>query len=324
MGLIKKGKLFGILNALDILIILAVSIIVIPLAHYYVKLNNKGVADQMLLEKYLNQKVREEISNKELRTGIIEVNVSFKNIPKNLLSKIKPGDKEVLPDGTVYAEVLEIGKPEENYFYDANVSLNSSEFLKIKPDGNMYALPALMRLRGYVGEEGVFRYKSKAINYINFYPFKTSGYEADFTVEMYPYNFLKTAELDAYASFKDVKAEDINKIKVGDREMLPDGTVSAEIIWIGKPEPNYYYIIGMQLAQNKPPKVYTDNGEYSVPVKIRLTGVPSGDGNKKFAFKGKSAVDMGSYDFNGQKYKGTFIIEMYPTKKIEDYGAPEA
>ena len=52
----------------------------------------------------------------------MDVDVSFKNIGKGELGRMKAGDKELLPDKSASAEILWVGEPKPNYFLDSDRS----------------------------------------------------------------------------------------------------------------------------------------------------------------------------------------------------------
>jgi hypothetical protein len=105
MRIFKDRKLFGLFNLLDILIIVVILSGLIPFLHYYIKFNQKGAAERLLMDNYISAKQREATGFRTLRTGTIEVVASLKNLTDEDVKKIKVGDKELLPDGTVAAEI---------------------------------------------------------------------------------------------------------------------------------------------------------------------------------------------------------------------------
>ena len=181
MKIIKKGKLFGIFNLLDIAIIVFVLAVMLPALHYYIKFNEKGIAEQKLLERFIKQEKR-RVAGFLVgpQTGTLEARVSFKNLRKEDLAKIEVHDKEILPDGTILAEILWLGKPEPNYFI---ADLGQDTFLRTSPDGGLYSLPARVRLRGVITGGGTFKYKTKDVKQLFFFTFDAEDYEVDFAIE---------------------------------------------------------------------------------------------------------------------------------------------
>lgn len=184
MKLIKDKKLFGILNALDIAIIAFILVLILPMLHYYLRFNEKGVLEQMLLEKYLNrQRSSAMVTKIGHQTLFVEINVSFKNLTKEEADKIKAGDEERLPDGTVIAKVLAVGKPEPNYFL---VDLGYEKLKKAFSENGLYSLPARLKIQGYVIDNAVFNYKTKEFKRDCFSNFNCGRYEVEFAMDALP------------------------------------------------------------------------------------------------------------------------------------------
>lgn len=184
MRLIKDAKLFGILNLLDIIIILSVVALILPMVHYYIRFNEKGLIEQRLLDSYIKRQMRGAVGHqKGPQAGDIEIYASFKSVKKEDLNKIKVHDKEILPNGTTIAEILWLGKPSPNYF---NIDLTSGIFIRTLPDTSLYSLPVRLRLKGIVQDNGLFSYKTKELKQLSFHIFNSGTYEANFVIEMPP------------------------------------------------------------------------------------------------------------------------------------------
>jgi len=184
MKIIKNGKLFGILNLLDILIIIFILALIIPMLHYYIKFNEKGFAEQKMLERYLRQQDRAVSTFKGEQKGTLTISVSFKDLTEEDLKKIKVGDEEFLPNGTTLGEVVWLGEPEPNYSIVVVKNHNSdqSEYKRVLANDKKYSLPAKLALTGYVWQ-GTFYYKAVAIIDLFRLRFVTPNYTAEFVVE---------------------------------------------------------------------------------------------------------------------------------------------
>ena len=90
MKIIKNNKLFGILNLFDCAIILVLIIVILPALHYYIKFNERGVAEQLAFEKYLKTQEMASIVTLDGSQGILEIYVSFKNLTNDDIKKINP------------------------------------------------------------------------------------------------------------------------------------------------------------------------------------------------------------------------------------------
>lgn len=185
MKAVKSKKLFGMLSVLDACIIIIVLAVVLPMLHYYMKFNEKGFVEQKGLERFIGQKMRNDIVNQlGWRTKALDVDVSFKNLTESALKCIKAGDREMAPDGTVIGEILRTGKPGPNYFLADVGTVNNRIFVKTLPEDGLYSLPAKLRLKGVIGDAGVFTYKDKSVKDLTEFKFVTGSYETYFVVEM--------------------------------------------------------------------------------------------------------------------------------------------
>jgi len=185
--MIKNKKFFGILNLPDIIVIGLVLVIVLPLVHFYMKFNEKGFAEQKKIERFIGQKARNDIVYRTAwRTRMLDVDVSFKNLTEEALGKIKVGDRELQPDGTVAAEVLWIGNPVPNYFIVDLGTLTDSLFVKTVPGDGLYSMPAKIRITGVVANSGLFSRKDRNVKELAEFKFESKDYDAYYVVEMPP------------------------------------------------------------------------------------------------------------------------------------------
>ena len=183
MRIIKEKKLFGVLNLLDIAIISFILALVLPMLHYYIQLNERGLAEQKLISRFINQQMRDAVGFQAgQQAGDLDVYVSFKNLKRVDLEKIKPGDKDVLPDGTVLAEIMWTGEPQANYFI-VDLGRDEKNIRKRTVDDGLFSLPVKLRLRGVIGDEGTFAFKTKVMRQLEFYIFNAGKYEVTFVVE---------------------------------------------------------------------------------------------------------------------------------------------
>ncbi|MCQ9207388.1 MAG: hypothetical protein NG740_05895 [Omnitrophica bacterium] len=190
MKIIKDKRLFGVFNALDIFIIIFILAVIIPMLHYYIKFNEKGFAEEKTLERYLGQQGRTSSTLQDKQSASVIVDISFKNLTEKDLEKIKVGDKETLPNGSGVAEILWLGKPEKNYVVVKNLFLSASDFQDLILEDKLYALPAKLKLNGFV-LKGNFYYKAHITNPLDGHAFIAPDYSVDFIIEMYPYGKTK-------------------------------------------------------------------------------------------------------------------------------------
>jgi len=189
MKIVKNAKLFGILNALDIFIIIFILAIIIPALHYYIRFNEKGLVEEKMLDKYFGRLKVTDVGFFSGNTETVELNISFKSLKREDLERIKVGDKEILPDGKVLSEILWLGDPVPNYYFIPTLMKNDDgnvTYVRAVSDDDLYALPAKIRLRGFVAN-GSFHYKAHEIRSLSEYVFDTHDYKARFAVETWPY-----------------------------------------------------------------------------------------------------------------------------------------
>ncbi len=158
--------------------------VIIPSVYYFIKFNEKGYVEQKLLERYIEMKKREDIVLQTgARTGHLDVDVSLKNIRKEDAAKIKAGDRDLLPDGTAAAEILQVGEPSPNYFLVDIGSLKRTVLARTNTDDGLYSIPAKIRLKGIVTTAGDFVYKDFSVKDLAIFKFNGEKYEVLFAVE---------------------------------------------------------------------------------------------------------------------------------------------
>jgi len=159
--------------------------IIIPSVYYFIKFNEKGYIEQKLLERYIERKQREDIVLQTgERTKTMDINVSFKNIAKDDIGKIKTGDKELLPDGSALAEIVWVGEPKSNYFLVDVGPLNETILVHTNTDDGLFSVPAKIRIKGVVSTTGLFVYKDVAVQDLTILKFNSGKYEKLFAVEV--------------------------------------------------------------------------------------------------------------------------------------------
>ena len=113
----------------------------------------------------------------------MDLDVSFKNIGKEEIGKIKAGDKELLPDKAASAEILWVGSPEPDYFLVDIGPLNNPFLIRTNAEDGFYSVPARIRIKGVVSTIGDFIYKDVSVKNLRVYKFRCAEYEALFAVE---------------------------------------------------------------------------------------------------------------------------------------------
>lgn len=120
--------------------------------------------------------------------------------------------------------------------------------------------------------------------------------------------FSRTKLLDVDCSFKNLAKADLVKIKAGDKELSKDGSVIAEILWVGEPGPNYFVVdIGRPPYNRVFASTVPEASLYSLPARFRLKGLIADSG--AFTYKDKSVNDLTLFRFDSGKYEAYFVIE---------------
>ena len=183
---LKDKKILGALSILDFVVIIFILSLILPALYYFIKFNEKGYIEQKSLERFIANKVRDNMVNQtEMRTKYLDIDVSFKNLTKEGLKKIKAGDKEYSKDKTIIAEVLWVGEPVPNYFITDVGTLSNSVFIKTVPESSLYSLPAKIRLKGLIAD-GAFTSKDRVVKELAGLRFCPESYDAYFVVEAPP------------------------------------------------------------------------------------------------------------------------------------------
>lgn len=172
-------------KSVNIVIAVLVAAIVLPTIYYYMKFNEKGYVEQKLLERYIEQKKREDIVLQTgARTKSMDIDVSFKNIKKEDAGRIKPGDRELLPDKSAATEILWVGEPKPNYFLVDVGPLNRTVLARTDAEDGLFSVPAKIRIKGVVSTVGDFIYKDVSVKDLGIFRFKCDKYETLFAVEV--------------------------------------------------------------------------------------------------------------------------------------------
>ena len=84
MKRLNEKKVFGVLSIIDIAVIVFILAIAFPMLYYYIRFNDKGFIEQKSLERFMANKIRNNVVNQvALRTKDIELDVSFKSMRKD-------------------------------------------------------------------------------------------------------------------------------------------------------------------------------------------------------------------------------------------------
>ena len=143
------------LNIIDFIIIAIVFVLALSAFYVikeYIRLNENGLIEQKVLERYLERANR--VSSESKREASIMAYCSIKNLRKEELKEFFVGLQEASESGVVFAEIVDMRPPGPNYF-DVHMGRAYAE-------GDLYSLPVKLKLRG-ICVEGTFWYKAENI-----------------------------------------------------------------------------------------------------------------------------------------------------------------
>ncbi|MDD5440487.1 MAG: hypothetical protein PHS37_09925 [Candidatus Omnitrophica bacterium] len=322
MTIRRNRKLFGIFNLLDIVVVAFILVLIVPGIHYYIKFNEKGIAEQKLLERYLNWQENSNANTGQGQTGSMCLDVCFKNVPAPVLKLMKAGDKEIGPQGIVLAEIIWLGTPEAKYFVsgclreedNVSVMLNSA-------DKNLYSVPATIRFHGVIGNGGAFLYKIENLAGPTPKVFSCPGYDASFILEstgLPKYIRHKSGYIDVSVSVKNLDEGTLKKIQLHDKKADANGITVWEITAVGQPVRNYYYIPG---SAAEPVRLTPEDGLYALPVTMRLWVDVNID--RTFFCEGRRVVEFSAIPLVTGSYSVTGVVEKFVYDNGANHADPE-
>jgi len=158
----------------------------------------------------------------------LDLYIVLKDVDSNLLPLIGLGDKEIEPSGKAIAEILSIGKVENNSF---TFNLGSNTFLRAE-DALRKQVTVKMRLRCQIGQNDQVYFKGKKIGYSLPIEFNTEKYRikgiVTQTFEM-PLRASKETWVSIQVKFTGVIPEVSNLIKEGDSAANIAGDISGKL-----------------------------------------------------------------------------------------------
>jgi hypothetical protein len=154
----RKGRLFGKINVIDFLVVVFLFCF-IPMFYYGYKIFTK----------------RSAIPTKEiqLEERIIDLYVILKEIDEDMVKLISVGDKDINELGQIEAEILRLGKIENNSL-DINLGNNVSV---TGQDSRKKQISTKMRMRCQIEDGKYLYFKGKKITRSTLFEFKTDKYK---------------------------------------------------------------------------------------------------------------------------------------------------
>lgn len=275
----EKGRLFGKINIIDLLVILLL-LLFIPIFYFGYKLYNKTIPTQAAF-------VDEDIE--------IEKEFEFVKVKPDLLKSLNVGDKEIDKDGITIGEIVWLG---ESRPYQYRFDLGSGETF-LKEEAQLKAFYAKLKLKTRKKNNGLF-YKDKQVM-IN-YPieFKTEKYKVE-ALPILSSGGEKKVSLSINVVLKDLDDDKVKLVAEGDKDIDKDGKMIAEVLKVGKIENNSYEInLGsgnIMLGE--------DDNKKQIFVKLRINCSISKSG--KLYFKNQEMKYASGFDFNTDKYSARAV-----------------
>ncbi|MBL7132260.1 MAG: hypothetical protein ISS45_12825 [Candidatus Omnitrophica bacterium] len=160
--------------------------------------------------------LKEEEEEEEIQTRIIDLYVTLKDLDEDTLKKISVGNKEVDEKGETIAEILSLGKIEDN---SLEFNLGSGNFV-MGQDSNKRQISTKMRLKCQVKDSNQLYFKGEKAESNTFLEFKTDKYKAiglvAKTFEITP--LIKEKWISLRVKFSGVLPEVATTIQKGDIE----------------------------------------------------------------------------------------------------------
>lgn len=107
-----------------------------------------------------------------VRTVKVDLNITFKNLTDDTIKLIAIGDKELDREGNVIAEILDIGKIENNKL---NIDLDGNNSINVE-DKEKKQVGVKMKLKADMDEERSLYFNNERVRYNSLIQFKTDKY----------------------------------------------------------------------------------------------------------------------------------------------------
>lgn len=158
----------------------------------------------------------------------IDLNVTLKNLDDDILKLISEGDKALDKDGEVIAEILTIGKKENNVY---EINLGSGTFVR-GDDSIKKQLSVKLRLKCQLGDDYQLYFKGNRVTNNSWIELNTDKYAVKGKVAMTyesPPILLKNRRVDLAVKFTGIIPEVANIIKEGDLENDPENKMVGRL-----------------------------------------------------------------------------------------------
>lgn len=185
--------------------------------------------------------VKEEIKKKQREIKSLDLYVTLKRLDEKIVKLISAGDKEINEKGEVIAEILSIGKIENDAY---EIDLGDRNFV-IGEDSDKKQVSIKMRLNAAIREDKQLYFKGTLITYNSWIELRTDKYSVigkiARTYEAMPQP-IKERWLQVQVKFSGIIPEVANMITEGDIEKDASGKITARLL---------------KIASNKSSEVFT-------------------------------------------------------------------
>lgn len=287
----KDGRIFGRFNIIDFFAVILLSLGI--LAAFYLH--------RIIKKPYISKDIQKLMVELELNCSAVKVKPEVVNL-------IAVGDKEISKDGTLAAEVIWLGTPQEYGYKDEIDRVGDS--LRISTE--LKEVPMRLRINAEISDDG-FYFHGKQI---------VSNAPMEFTTEKYSIKIMpakkddrmRDVELILDIVLKELDEGIINKIAIGDFEKDERGRVIAKILKIGDINQNSYSIDTGRGNFISAESVLTKQLFVKMAVKGSLTA------DRCLFFKGNK-IDSDSWiDFKTDKYavRGQLLDSYYAIQSAKE------
>lgn len=270
----EKARLFGKINVIDFFALLFL-ISLLPMFYFGYKIFTKKPEKILEPNKFIE----------------VEINAKFIKVEPKVLRLISEKDKEVDEKGMVIGEIISLGEPKP---YEYKFDLRGEEVNKIDPI--LKGIPAKLRVMAKAIDDGLY-YKNKRIIINSPIDFKTGEYSVQAIVTATQMaEVIGELRAEVAVILKNLDESTLKLISVGDKELNEKNEVIAEILSIGKIEPDSREI---SLGSGSYTTIYP-SGRKQVNVKMRLKCLIDDAG--QLYFKNNRITGNSSLEFKTDKY----------------------
>jgi hypothetical protein len=185
--------------------------------------NNDSLALDSVFEfKTKKYKVLAMRSKSDLQEKVLDLDVILKGLDAETVKQVCVGDSILDEDGKELAEILSLGKIDDNFLI---IDLSSGNYIKARDMGGKQ-ISARMRLKCYVSKDGNFYFQGSRVEYNTPFEFKTAKYKAGVVLTN---TYIEEKLVTIQVRFSGVAQDVVNTLKNGDIEKESSGRIIGRI-----------------------------------------------------------------------------------------------